>query len=94
LLDGAGNNDVFTATVGQRVPLDSVPDSGLHKRSTEIAGLQSRFEVFNVFNYSNLYVIPGQTDGSSFNFVPAPRGVTSSNVQERGDAQLAAKITF
>ncbi|MFP5264089.1 MAG: TonB-dependent receptor domain-containing protein [Blastocatellia bacterium] len=71
-------------------------DSGLYKRFrfTETTGLQLRFEVFNVFNHSNLYVIPGQTDISSFDFVPARRGVTFGNVQERRNVQLAAKITF
>jgi hypothetical protein len=71
-------------------------DAGLYKRFrfTETVGLQLRFEVFNVFNHSNLYVIPGQTDISSFDFVPARRGVTFANVQERRNVQLAAKITF
>ena len=80
-------------------------DLGLYKqiRLTERYSVQLRMEVFDVFNHSNLFIVPGSLDISGFTdaagnpipgFIPAKRGVFTSGNLERRNVQLAAKFIF
>ena len=71
-------------------------DAGLYKRVrfNEKYSLQLRFEAFNVFNHSNLFVDVNNLDASGTNAVTALRGVFPSGNLERRNVQLAAKFIF
>jgi carboxypeptidase family protein/TonB-dependent receptor-like protein len=80
-------------------------DLGLYKRVklNEKYSMQLRLEAFNVFNHSNLFIVPGSLDVSGFtdaagnptaSFIPAQRGVFTSGNLERRNVQLAAKFIF
>ena len=80
-------------------------DLGLYKRVkfSERYSMQLRLEAFNVFNHSNLFIVPGSLDVSGFtdaagnpvpSFIPAQRGVFTSGNLERRNVQLAAKFIF
>ena len=80
-------------------------DLGLYKRIkfSERYSMQLRLEAFNVFNHSNLFIVPGSLDVSGFtdaagnpvpSFIPAQRGVFTSGNLERRNVQLAAKFIF
>jgi hypothetical protein len=71
-------------------------DVGLYKRIkfNERYSLQLRFEAFNVFNHSNLFVNINNLDASGTGSITAQRGVFPSGNLERRNVQLAAKFIF
>jgi hypothetical protein len=70
-------------------------DAAMYKsfKITESSNVQFRFEVFNLFNHANLYILPGTLDVNS-GAVQSARGVTINNNFERRNVQLAVKFTF
>lgn len=71
-------------------------DAGLYKRIkfNEKYSMQLRFEAFNIFNHSNLFIVNANLDASGTNTVTAQRGVFPSGNLERRNVQLAAKFIF
>src|SRR5262245_49844604 len=73
-------------------------DTGIYKKFflTEKYQLQFRAEMYNTFNHANLYVNTNQTDISSFNYVPASRGIRPfvGALPERRNIQMALKLIF
>jgi len=73
-------------------------DTGIYKKFfvTERYQLQFRAEMYNTFNHANLYVNTNQTDISSFNYVPASRGIRPfvGALPERRNIQMALKLIF
>jgi hypothetical protein len=70
-------------------------DFGVYKdtRITEHTRLQLRFEVFNLFNHANLYVVGSSADVGTANAVTACFGCTGSTYDRR-HMQLGAKFVF
>ncbi len=70
-------------------------DFGVYKdtRITERTRLQLRFEVFNLFNHANLYVVGSSADVGTANAVTACFGCTGSTYDRR-HMQLGAKFIF
>ncbi|HKP87649.1 MAG TPA: TonB-dependent receptor [Blastocatellia bacterium] len=71
-------------------------DTGIYKnfRISESKSVQLRGEFFNIFNHSNLYLVPTQTDISQGDFIPAARGLRTDGTQDRRNVQLALKFIF
>jgi outer membrane receptor protein involved in Fe transport len=72
-------------------------DMGIYKNFAlkgEQYKLQFRAEFYNLLNHANLYVNGGSADVSSYDYVPAYRGVTQNSGNERRNIQFALKFIF
>ena len=71
-------------------------DAGIYKnfRIGEKYTIQFRSEFYNLFNHSNLYVIPSLPDVSASPFVTVKRGFPPVSLNERRNIQLALKFIF
>jgi len=71
-------------------------DIGVYKsfRITERTSLQLRGEAYNIFNHSNLWLVPADNDVATISFADAKFGVPPYGPFEHRDLQLAAKFIF
>jgi hypothetical protein len=71
-------------------------DAGIYKnfRFGEKYTLQFRSEFYNIFNHSNLYVIPSLPDVSAQTHVTVKKGFPPVSINERRNIQLAVKFIF